>query len=71
MCSESSNFVAETFRCNNGNFITNLLVGLKVQSQTRVIFFNDNSGCSLDGFGANSSLKVKNGKKLESAVNGS
>lgn len=43
MCSEAGNLVAETLRSNDGDFVADLLVGLKVQGETRVIFFNDDS----------------------------
>ena len=53
---ESSNFVSQSFRCNNCHLVANLLVGLEIKRETRIIFFNDNSRSPLHSLCSNSSL---------------
>jgi len=57
MGGESCNLVAETFGRNNRNFITNSFVCLEVESEPRVVFFNQNTRAFLDGLGPNASLR--------------
>ena len=39
----SRDFVAKTFGGNDGNFTHNLLVGLEIQRQAGIVFFNDDA----------------------------
>ena len=70
MSSETSNLVSQSLGSNDGNFITDFLVGLEIQSQTWVIFFNNNSGSSLDSLGSYSTLNDKNIAYNHAELNG-
>ena len=48
-----SYLVAKTLRGNNGNFITDSLVGLEVESQFWVVSLDDDLCGLLDGLGTN------------------
>ena len=49
----TSNLVAETLGSDDGDLITDALVGLEVQGQSGVVSLNDDLGGLLDGLGTN------------------
>lgn len=49
----TSNLVAETLGSDDGDLITDALVGLEVQGQSGVVTLNDDLGGLLDGLGTN------------------
>lgn len=51
--SESGNLVAEALRGNDGNLIADLLVGVEVKGQARVVLLDDDAGSTLDGLSTN------------------
>jgi hypothetical protein len=53
---ETSNLVTETLGVNDGDFIKNSLVDLEIESKTRVVLLNDNTGCLLDSLSSNATL---------------
>ncbi len=58
MGGETSNLVAQTLGCNNGNLIGNLLVGLEVEGETGVVLFNNDTSSLLDGFSSDTTLII-------------
>ena len=63
MRGETGDLVAETLGGDDGNLISDLLVGLEIISEARVVFFNDDARGFLNGLGADSALKGKNKDK--------
>ena len=53
---ESSNLVSQTLGGDDGHLITELLVGVEVQSETGVVLFNQDPGGFFDRFCSNSTL---------------
>jgi hypothetical protein len=53
---EACDLVAETLGGDNGDFIGNLFVGLKVECEAGVVLFNEDARGFLDGLGANTAL---------------
>lgn len=49
---ETSNLVTKTLGLNDGDFVKDLLVDLEVESETRVVLFNDNTRSLLDSLGS-------------------
>ena len=49
---ETSNLVTKTLGLNNGDFIEDSLVDLEVESETRVVLFNDDTRSLLDSLGS-------------------
>merc|ERR1712062_467717 len=43
MCDKPSDFIPKLFAWNNGNFFTYPLVGVEIQSQTRIVLLDDYS----------------------------
>lgn len=56
---ETSNLVSHSLGRNDGNLGSHSLVGVEVQSQTRIVLLDDNSGGLLDGLGSDSLLDRK------------
>lgn len=52
---ETSDLVAKTLRGDDGDLIADLLVGVEVESKTRVVLLDHNARSTLDGLGANAS----------------
>ena len=52
----AGNLVAEALGGDDGHLAANLLVGLEVQRQARVILLDEDAGCSLHGFRADAAL---------------
>lgn len=57
MGGETGNLVAETLAGNDGNLTGKALVGLEVQSETRVVLLDEDTASLLDCLGANTALK--------------
>jgi len=53
---EASNLVAKALGRDDGNILSDLLVGLEIMSQTGVVLLDENTCCLLDGLGANATL---------------
>lgn len=53
------NLVPQPFRGNEGDFIDNSLVGVKVKCQPRVELLDDDSRSSLHRFGSDTTLEFK------------
>mmetsp|Transcript_58980 Transcript_58980/g.95345 ORF Transcript_58980/g.95345 Transcript_58980/m.95345 type:complete len:226 (-) Transcript_58980:838-1515(-) len=56
MRGEASNLVAKALGRDDGNILSDLLVGLEIMSQTGVVLLDENTCCLLDGLGANATL---------------
>ena len=68
MGGETSDLVAETLGGDDGNLGSNLLVGLEVQSQTRVVLLDEDLGGSLDSLGTNATLFFVGEKNIQKSV---
>lgn len=55
---ESSNFISHALRGDDGDFSSDSLVGMEVQSQLRVVFLDDDTSRFLDGL-STYTLKVQ------------
>lgn len=51
MCRVSCNLVSESLGRDDGDLVTYFLVGVEIQSQSRVEFLDDDSRSSLGGLG--------------------
>lgn len=52
----SSDLVAQSLGRDDGVLVTETLVGLEVQGQETVVFFDECFACTLDGFGTDTAL---------------
>jgi len=68
MGGETSDLVAETLGGDDGNLGSNLLVGLEVQSQTRVVLLDEDLGGPLDSLGTNATLFFVGEKNIQKSV---
>lgn len=59
MGGETGNLVTETLGVNDGDFIKDLLVDLEIESKTRVVLLDNNTGCLLDSLSSNATLQLK------------
>lgn len=57
---ETGNLVTKTLAGDDGNFGSEALVSLEIQSQTGVVLFNENLGSSLNSLGTNATLYNRN-----------
>ena len=65
MCGETSNLVAETLGRDQGDLVGNLLVGLEIEGEARVVLFNQDTRSLLNGFGSDATLLVENRRVFE------
>ena len=56
MSGETSDLVTETLGGDDGDLGSNLLVGLEVQSQTRIVLLDEDLGGPLDSLSSNATL---------------
>jgi len=54
------NLVAQTLGGDDGDFVANPLVGVEIQRQFGVVFFNDDARRLFDGFRTNTTLENAN-----------
>src|SRR4051812_4001891 len=58
MRGETGNLIAKTFGGNNGNLIGDLLVGVKVERETGIVFFDQDARGLLDGLCTDTALQI-------------
>merc|ERR1719180_434361 len=53
MCNKPSNLVSQLLAWNNGDFFTYTLVGVEIEGQFHVVFFDDDTSGLFDRFSTN------------------